>query len=283
MNQVPIQKVARYTHKGTLSHSKTFGAPLAAPESLYRVPQYIKDQGGTNYCTAAARSAAGSYLYGREMSFEYLTAKEGEVLGQPIFMGTDPNTADTAVANYGFLPDEQSPFNFQKDGWTAPAFWNTYPPALDGQAIVNCPGQPYNVYPDYDAIKAALISGAAENSIVIANGFWYANWNASGAILQAPVGSPITRHSYTFIDFKTVSGTEYLIGQLSQGKNFGDNGVLYFSKEVLNAAFASPAYNGLGCTIFRKEGATPIQTKIKALQRLVILLGELLSMLKLKV
>jgi hypothetical protein len=283
---VPIkQNVRRFSHKGTYSLSKTFGAPLVIPPTLGRIPKYIKDQGETNYCTAFARSAAGSYLYGREMSEEYLTAKEGEVIGAPIFMGADPASADTAVANYGFLPKEQSPFSFEKDGWTVPAFWNSYPPALDGQAIVHCPGQPYNVYPDYQSIKNALISGNGENAIVTVNGYWYGTWqNPIGGILPTPTGSPVSRHSWDVIDYKICSdGVERLVMQLSQGTSWGDGGILYADEECLNTAFKNPALNGLGATQFRLEGATPIQTQIHTLQLLIMKLGELLAILRLQI
>lgn len=277
---IPIQKVRRFTHKRTLSHSKTFGAVTAVP-TLNRTANYIKDQGTTNYCTAAARSTAGSYLFGHEMSFEFQTAKEGQVAGQPIFDGADPNTADVAAEEYGFLPDEQSPLKFNTNGWQIPAEWHLYPAALDGQAIVNAKFAPYNVYPDYQSIKNALISGMEDNAIVIANGFWYREWqNPIGGIIPPPTTSPITRHSYAFIDFKICpDGVERLVAQLSQGTGFGDGGLIYMDENTVNTAFKYPAFNGLGCTIYRKGMANPVQTKIALLQKLVILLGELYTMI----
>src|SRR5665213_3072234 len=136
VNGVPTQKVARFNLNGRFSHSASFGAITAAPPTLGRVVQYIKDQWTTNYCTAAARSAAGSYLFGQNMSFEFQTAKEGQFAGAPIFGGTDPNIADKASEEYGFLPDEQSPHHFATDGWQIPAEWQLYPATLDGQAVV---------------------------------------------------------------------------------------------------------------------------------------------------
>lgn len=282
---VPVQNLKRYSFKGTLSHSKTFGTALVQPESLYRVPQYIKDQGGTSYCTAFARSGAGSYLYGREMSEEFQTAKEGELAGTPIFNGADPNVADQTIADYGFLPKEQSPLSFQKDGWNTPALWQNYPPTLDGQAIMHCPGLPYNVYPDYQSIKAALIAGASENATVVVNGYWWSTWqNPIGGIVPKPTGSPISRHSWLIIDYKKMSdGVERLVMQLSQGKGFGDGGILYCDEVAFNEAFKYPAYNGLGATISRLEGASPVQTQIHILQRLIMKLGELLAIMRLKI
>lgn len=282
---VPIQKVRRFKLRKVFSHSRSFQGIAAIPSTLGRSPLYLRDQKTSNFCTSAARSVAGSYLFGRDMSFEYQTAKEGQVAGAPIFNGADPAKADTASEEYGFLPSEQSPLSFALNGWQTPAEWQQYPSVLDGQAAVNTGFTPYNVYPDYDSIKAALISGQTDNSVVIANGYWFASWNQSmGGIIPTPADSPITRHSYLFIDFKTFpDGVERLVAQLSQGNDFGDDGLLYFSKDAVNTAFKNPMLNGLGCTIYRKSSTNPVQTQISKLQQVIQLCGELLTLLKLKV
>jgi hypothetical protein len=215
------------------------------------------------------------------MSFEYQTAKEGEQAGTPIYNGADPNTASKASETYGFLPTEQSPFSFEKDGWLTPAQWENYPPALDGQAIVNDGIESYNVDPTYAGIKNALIIGNEQNSIVVANGFWYREWNnAVGGIVSIPATSPITRHSYVFIDFLTMpDGTERLVAQLSQGTGFGVQGCLYFSPEAVNTAFASPIYNGIGCEQFMQSN-NPQNELIGAYERLIEVLGQIMSLLK---
>lgn len=276
---VPIQKIKRFIHKGSLSHSKTFGSVSQLPTTLGRIAKYFKDQSMTNYCTAAARSTAGSYLWEEEMSFEFQTAKEGEVAGQPIFIGADPNTADKASEEYGFLPQTLSPLSFVSDGWTKPALWQNYPAILDTEAYAYTGFSPFNVYPDYNSIKQALFQGKDENAVVIANGFWYNNFNTGVSILPMP-DSAISRHSWLFIDWKQIGGKEYLVAQLSQGIDEFDGGLLYFSEEVLNAAFKYPAWNGLGATIYRKGGTNPIQTTIGYYQQLIVALGEIYSILK---
>lgn len=279
--KVPYQKVGRYKLRGTTSHRKTFGSVSVLPPTLGRIPNYLKDQGYTSYCTAAARSAAGSYFFGRDMSFEFMTAKEGQVLGQPIFNGTDPDTADKAVMEYGFLPTEQCPLNFIRDGWIKPAQWELYPRELDWQAIGNT-AVPYNVYPDYQSIKEALVAGKEDNAVVIANGFWYPEWqNIPTGIAPIPKNSPITRHCYIFIDYKTFpDGKERLVAQLSQGLGLGEGGLVYMDEETVNTAFAHPTINGIGCEIFRKGAPNPIQTQISLMQRAIMLLGQLYDKLR---
>jgi hypothetical protein len=268
-----------------LSHENTFGSSVIFPPTLGRTPQFIKDQGLSDYCTSAARSAMASYYFGKEMSFEYQTAKEGEQMGTPIYNGAQPNLADEASVSYGFLPDEQCPLKFTQDGWIKPAEWQNYPPALDGQAITKNVGQPFDVSPDYASIKSALLQGQADNAVVIVNGFWYNEWNnPMDGIVPTPTSSPLTRHDYLLIDWKTIGATEYLVAQLSQGSAFGDGGTVYMSQEAVTAAFKNPVLNGVGCEIFRKgTGQTPVQLEISKLQQCVQLLGEILTLIKLKI
>jgi hypothetical protein len=175
--------------------------------------------------------------------------------------------------------------HFSTDGWIKPALWQNYPPTLDGQAIVNAQGQPFDVNPDYVSIKSALLQGNADNAVVVANGFWYNSWNNSiGGIVPTPADAPITRHSYCIVDWVTIGATEYLVAQLSQGTSFGDGGVLYMSEVAVNTAFAQPVFNGIGCEITRKGmGETPIQLEMTALQKAVQYLGEWLTQLGAKI
>lgn len=285
--KISDQRLGRYhRHSGLFSHENTFGNALSFPATLGRTPQYIKDQQNSDYCTAAARSAAASYLLGRDISFEYQTAKEGELNNTPIYNGTTPNIADGVGTNYGYLPDEQSPLHFATDGWIKPAIWQNYPPTLDGQAIVNAQGQPFDVNPDYVSIKSALLQGNLDNAVVVANGFWYNSWNNSvGGIVPVPTDEPITRHSYCIIDFRMFpDGVERLVAQLSQGTSFGDNGLIYMSEDAVNTAFAQPILNGIGTEITRKgTGATAVQLEVSALQKAVQYLGELLTQLELRI
>lgn len=217
------------------------------------------------------------------MSFEYQTAKEGQVAGAPIFSGTDPDTADSASEEYGFLPDTSSPLKFDKDGWQIPAEWQMYPASLDQLSAQYRDFGPYNVYPDYQSIREALIAGAADNAIVIARGFWYGSWNNPiGGIVPVPGDGPFTRHEYTFIDYKTFpDGKERLIAQLSQGEAFGDRGCVYMDEETVNKAFARPSFNGLGCVIFRRGVQNNVVlTKIGYMQQLVMALGRLYDLLR---
>lgn len=274
------QKVWRYSPAGKFSHALTFGS-TAPTTPLGRTPQYIHDQGTSNYCTAFARAAAGSYIFGQDMAPEYQTAMEGAIAGSPIFDGADPQNADTASEEYGFCPIPSCPLSFQTDGWQIPAEWQEYPATLDAITSQFNGIAPYDVNPTYDGIKAALQSGIADNAPVIANGFWFNEWqNPIGGIIPTPASAPITRHGYLFIDWIDIGGNEYLVAQLSSGTSFGVEGCVYMSADCVNTAFTKPLFNGVGCEIFRKKSPNPIQQEITLYQHLVIVLGEIVGMMK---
>lgn len=277
LKRVPFDK--RY-----YSHARTFGAPaISLPAEFTYTPISIKDQGYTSYCTAFSTTAASEYQEGIELSEEYTTAKIGEVAGAPIIDGAQPTDALTSGIDYGYLPKEQSPLSFERDGWTFPADWRNFPPILDGQSIMHRKDSYYKVSPTYDKIKEAIFQAREDKGVVVAMGFWYSNFNEVGTsgIVTIPVSSPITRHAYLYTGWKVINGTEYLVAQLSQGKGYGDGGLLYFSREVINAAWKNALFNGIGCFIYRDDtGQHTEEVLTKKYYRLIDLLGQLLDLLR---
>lgn len=264
------------------SHEKTFGTVAALPPTLGRVPQRIKDQGTTSYCTAFSSTTASEWQEGIELSEEYTTAKEGEVQGTPIFNGTDPRTALTSGVKYGYLPKGQSPFTFEKDGWQVPAEWQLYSPDLDGLAISHRKDSYYSVTKTYEGIKQALFQAKEENGVVIVCGKWFSEWNNPiGGIVPTPASPNITLHAYIAYDWiMCADGIERLKCQLSQGPSFGDGGVLYLSKECVAATFGN-AWAGTGAFIFRDDNGQTNQTEEIALYRQLLgLLQNLLALLQ---
>jgi hypothetical protein len=241
----------------------------------------IKDQGTTSYCTAYASTSASEYQEGIELSEEYTTAKEGEIQGTPIFNGTDPRTALTSGVKYGYLPKEQSPMNFFRDGWEQPAFWMNYPAVLDGQAITHRKDSYYSVTKTYQGIKEALFQAKNENGVVIICGRWFAEWNNPiGGIVPTPASPNITLHAYIAYDWvMCADGVERLKCQLSQGASFGDGGVLYLSPACITATFGN-AWAGTGAFIFRDDtGQTNQAEEIAFYRQLIGLLQNILALL----
>lgn len=280
---VAIQKLRKIPYDARdYSHEKTFGTVAALPSTLGRTPPRIKDQGTTSYCTAFATTSASEWQEGIELAEEYTTAKEGEIQGTPIYNGTDPRTALTSGTKYGYLAKEQSPLFFARDGWTAPAIWQNYPPKLDGQAITHRKDSYYSVTKTYAGIKQALYQAKEEDGVVIICGRWFAEWNNPiGGIVPTPGSTYITLHAYIAYDWIMCSdGVERLKCQLSQGNGFGDSGVLYLSKECVDATFGN-AWAGTGAYIFRDaNGQSNVAIQVDIYTQLIGLLQKLVALLQ---
>lgn len=101
-------------------------------------------------------------------------------------------------------------------------------------------GAYYNVVDEtgldtFDDIRSALFTNNYSVSIATP---WYLDWDAqanNGGMVTSP-GTQITSwHNWKICGWKTINGVPYLIGKTWQGKNVGDNGWMYFSRETINA------------------------------------------------
>lgn len=280
---VAIQRLRKISFDARdYSHAQTFGSVAGLPPTLGRIPQKIKDQGTTSYCTAFATTTASEWQEGIELAEEYTTAKEGEIQGTPIFNGTQPRIALTSGTKYGYLPKEQSPQLFSRDGWINPAIWMNYPAALDGQAITHRKDSYYSVTKTYEGIKQALYLAREEDGVVIICGRWFGEWNNPiGGIVPTPTSTYMTLHAYIAYDWiMCADGIERLKCQLSQGTGFGDGGVLYLSKECVDATFGN-AWAGTGAYIFRDDNGQLNQPdEIALLTQLLGILRNLLAYLQ---
>lgn len=248
-----------------------FGATNALPglpKTLGRTPVCINDQRTSDFCTGFEISEAIGNQIGVSMSPEAQVALEGKIAGSPIFGGTDPKTALSSglqMQNGGAYPKTSVPFIFETNGWQLPAEWQTYPLNFftsppNGRASYYSI-TPVNGLDMYDTMKLALWD--AEQDLVkgftniMAFGYWYESWNNVGVDGIAPElqpnEQPITRHAYGYFDWKvvTINNIEYLCAQLSQGENFGDKGILYFSRSNINTAWANMVQNGTALYIYR--------------------------------
>lgn len=280
---VSIQKLRKVRFdKRDYSHRHTFGAPLTPlPATLGRKTKWIKDQGTTSYCTAFSTTTASEFQEGIQLSEEYTTAMEGMILGYPITGGADPRTALSNGTENGYLPKEQSPLSFPKDGWTVPADWRNYPTNLAGQAISHRKDSYYSVQKTYKGVKDALFQARNENGVVIVFGKWFAEWNNPiGGLVPVPTQPYITLHAYIMYDWETgVDGVERMKCQLSQGSGYGDGGTLYLSPECVAATFGN-SWSGTGAYIFRDDtGQNNVPFKISVLQQLIGKLQNLLDAL----
>jgi hypothetical protein len=83
----------------------------------------------------------------------------------------------------------------------------------------------------FDKIRSAIYT---HNSAAITGILWCSEWTyAPGGIIDKE-GTPTGGHAFIFIGQKTINDKLYLVAQLSNGKSIGDNGLFYFSREIVN-------------------------------------------------
>lgn len=95
----------------------------------------------------------------------------------------------------------------------------------------------------FDAVRDAMVSGASEKRSVSVGSKWFSNTfesvDATG-ILGMPnfSDSNYTWHNWKICGWKTINDQVYLVGKSWQGKNYGDKGLVYFSRPLFNQLMA---------------------------------------------
>lgn len=97
----------------------------------------------------------------------------------------------------------------------------------------------FEVHPDhnldwFDAILSAVASNNRPVSLGTTWPIYLENVGTDGIQLYKPM-SWIGGHDHNIIGKKTINGIEYLIDKSWNGPQWGDNGVSYFSREIVNA------------------------------------------------
>lgn len=224
------------------NHAKIFGAP-AIPSlpanGLGRKPVAVYDQQNTNFCTAYSTTAASSFQEAVALSPEFQTAKTGQVAGKPILNGADLRDALKSTILFGSIEQKDSPYSLENAG-NKIANWYEWPDSLNLKALTHVKSGYYDVkngpYDTFDNIRSALFQAKDQNGVVVVGTPWFEAWNEpkAGVVFMPPFGAKTyLAHAWTIIDFTD----DYLVAQLSQGTDFGDNGLLYFPREVINFAF----------------------------------------------
>jgi hypothetical protein len=87
----------------------------------------------------------------------------------------------------------------------------------------------------FDSLRNCLVLN--QRSISIATP-WYPTWETTNqGIIKAPNSYDTTFaswHNWKVCGWKTINGVVYLIGKSWQGKSYGDGGLCYFPREVIN-------------------------------------------------
>lgn len=252
----PDPRSDMYDH-GILFGARSNMLPGLPVDGLKRKPISIKEQSYTNYCSAFATSAAAEYHEGVELSAEFQTAAIGEIAGARIVNGATVKQAMKAATEIGFLPQTLSPFKFERDGFEKPADLANYSLELQAKAFPQRQKGYFKVsrgyaddMRDFDMIRLNLWLGRTTNTPIIAAGYWYDNFNYPDSYgrVSMPTGKPIANHMYLIIDWCNIFGEPHLVCQLSSGRDFGVDGIIFMPADVVDFIWKDKAFlfgNGL--------------------------------------
>jgi hypothetical protein len=268
--------------KRDFSHRRTFGSVSVSqlPAEFYIEPLEIENQFATNFCTSFASTECAENQDNVKFSAEWMAAKEGQITGASIaFVGTDLRTPMEVGRKMGFLPQTLAPFSLANKDEGFLADWKNWDASLDAEA------QKYKMdgyyTPDgfndtFDNIRTAMFVASQDPNdnkrSVVVGSKWYAEWerlNPDG-IIPEQYSQQISLHAHRIIGWTIKNGQPYLIDQQAQGPNYGDHGLAYFSRAVVNREFNEGAF------IFRKN---PDPNQIKTISAIVGLLSKIVALL----
>lgn len=263
-----------------------FGAPALPtfPKTLARHRRPVKNQGNSLSCTAQASTLASEYQEGVSLSAEFQWKETCRQLGTYVPDGADYRTALAVHCKVGALQQEKSPFRFPIDDSQTIGNWSNWPD-YPREEIEQYRKASYVQIPrvgdNFDSVRSALLRGKEQNQIVIACTRWFREWSVpvipSADLYTGFVGY----HCHTWIDFDTIDGVEYLVGQNSWGRSVGDEGFQYWPRDTVNKELSQW---GCAALVFVDLTAEQIanarkETPLGILQRAIIELWWRLSII----
>lgn len=229
---------------------KVFGGSIPAQISDFNLdagltmPDQEKDQAYTE-CTGYTVADILTDIWKKPCSpdFNYSTALflDGDAPGTN---GASFHAALESAVVFGGLPKELAKINAATNGELFISNWWNWTDAEKLAAFPNRQNGVLDVLGNGDAFNS-ILSAMYTGKISISIGSpWFEEWyqdnsNHTG-IVNMPIidGSYPSWHNWKICGLKTINGIQYLIGKTWQGASVGDNGWLYFSRDVINAALS---------------------------------------------
>lgn len=249
------------------SRHKIFGsialANLSTEDFLVEPPLEIMNQDinyPSDFCSAYALTAVSEDQDGLEEVPEYTFAKAKQVLIQNQGITDDAHKLLIIQAfglqlrdicnggvKYGFLEREHDPFacnTVDRPPRDFLADYRNWPAELDALAwehaknsYVSCDG-PYDTF---DNFRTALFANRANRQSIITGALWRRSWSTApgGVISDATynVNETGSGHAFKICGQATTEAGLCLVAQLSDGVDFGDHGLFYFTRSVVNREF----------------------------------------------
>lgn len=227
-----------------LSLGTVFGIPnldeIPNIDFTVATPLVIKDQKRLDFCSLFAGTAVSEDQEGVELSPEYSFAKAKQLLGEWQSWGVDLRTACKALTKFGSIPQAIAPFSVNDKDRDFLANWENWPIELDRKASEHKKETFWAVtgpYDFFDNIRASLWKHRYDKCTVLAGTMWFGGWTVTeNGVVSASTENLVLQepHALKFFGQKIINGTPYLKAQNSWSEKYGDRGIFYFPREIVN-------------------------------------------------
>lgn len=207
-------------------------------------PMKILDQTDLDFCSAFSGVEIQYALWGIEMCPLWLMSQEKKLRGEYTSFGANLRDVTRALVKVGSLPKILTPYTHNTGNKTDRdrnflANWNNWDLSLLKSAIKYKDASYFNVdgpLDDFDDIRSTLWMNRQERRIVLFGSEWMSDWVMAkdGIIPKEMPTNSLGGHAYGFIGQKTINGEIYLIKQGSWGEKYGDKGLYYFPRSIVN-------------------------------------------------
>jgi len=200
------------------------------PDNFELTGYRIKDQKDTDYCSAYMATGMSELQEDVELWPDFNFACSKELTGDNEEWGQNLRDALKALTKYGSVPQSEA-VEVKK-----PRYLSSYPERLKDIAVKYKKQTFLNVKPTagmdaFDTIRSTIWHFRNEKRAV---GFGVVfGWNLDDKIIDTIPDSGFGHALYT-VGWKNIDDKPYLIVVQSAGNSAGDNGVHYFSREVIN-------------------------------------------------
>jgi len=212
-----------------------FGTPdlKELPNEFVISPLEIKDQQDLDFCAGftVAEVSEDQEKVALDPYFQFAMAKriEGDYTG----WGTDLRTACKGACDYGSIPANTTDFTYPKYDRDFLANWENWKKYYDIAEIYKKKSFFSVLYygvDKFDQIRLGIWQHRKDKRTVITGAMWRPEWQAKDGKIPLTYGAYGTPHAFKIIGWKG----DDLVCQLSNGTDFGDNGLFYMPRKVAN-------------------------------------------------
>lgn len=210
-------------------------------------PLNIKNQFETDLCVAFAICSVSEDQEKVALSPEHFFMSIKKMKGDWVSWGSDLRTGCKVAVNVGFLEQELNPYKLKNKGRNFVANWRNWEQIKFEENVKEHRKISYfkvdGPYDTFFNFRAALWQNRHKSCSILTGLTWDSSWSkAKDGIIPKKKGTPLYGHAIKIFGQKNIDDEIYLMAQLSNGEEFGDNGIFYFPKEVINRECVFGAY-----------------------------------------